>query len=69
MNHSDSAKKSFAKMTFYAAKRVSKNDDFFAFSHFIPWCVFSKTRQGIGFHISGLTVKQGTDREFLYKVL
>ena len=42
MNHSDSAKKSFAKITFYAAKRVSKNDDFFAFSHFIPWCVFQK---------------------------
>ena len=54
MNHSDSAKKSFAKMTFYAAKRVSKNDDFFAFSHFIPWCVFSKTRQGIEFHVRGL---------------
>eukprot|EP00493_Phyllostaurus_siculus_P021201 UN21527 len=42
-------------MTFYAAKRVSKNDDFFAFSHFIPWCVFKNMTR---YQIPHLRVKR-----------
>ena len=54
MNHSDSGKMIFAKTTIHVAKRTSETDDFFAFSHIIPWCLFAITRQRRGFHTRGL---------------